>query len=99
MLLINARDLLPALAGMVFAYPWAALALGRGRAPLLTALVTLALSLGALTLGMMGLALIGGLRPGVLWLGMRVIFGAGLALLHQAPMPPWRIQRHRRSPW
>ncbi|NLE52809.1 MAG: glycosyltransferase family 39 protein [Chloroflexi bacterium] len=91
MLLINARDLLPALAGMVFAYPWAALALGRGRAPLLTALVTLALSLGALTLGMMGLALIGGLRPGVLWLGMLVIFGAGLALLHRRELlPRWR---------
>lgn len=93
MLLIDARDLLPALAGLIFAYPWAALALGRARTPLLTALVTLALSLGALTLGMLGLALLGGLRPGIVWLGMLLIFAAGMALLHRRELlPRWRLR-------
>ncbi|MEL7674855.1 MAG: hypothetical protein AAGU78_14025, partial [Chloroflexota bacterium] len=81
MLLIDARDVLPALAGLVFAYPWAALALGRGRTPLLTALVTLALSLGALTLAMLGLALAGALSRNAIWAMMAIVLGAGLALL------------------
>lgn len=98
MLLIDAPDLLLALAGMVFAYPWAALALGRARAPLLTALVTLALSLGALTLGMLGLALIGALRPGIVWLGMVLIFAAGVALLRRRELlPRWRLRAAQRD--
>lgn len=81
MLLIDARDVFPALAGLVFAYPWAALALGHTRAPLLTALVTLALSLGGLTLAMLGLALAGALSRGAVWLVMAIVFVVGLALL------------------
>lgn len=81
MLLIDARSVIPALAGLVFAYPWAALALGRARTPLLTALVTLALSLGALTLMMLGLALAGALSRTAIWAVMLIVFGPGQALL------------------
>ena len=91
MLLIDAREVLLALAGMAFAYPWAALALGRGRAPLLTALTTLALSLGALTLGMLALLLVDALRPGIVWIGMLVAFAVGMALLIRRELVPrWR---------
>jgi len=81
MLLLDARDLPPVLAALAFAYPWAALALGRDRPVLLTALTTLALSLGALTLGMLGLALAGALRLGLVWGGMLAVFALGMALL------------------
>jgi len=93
MLLIDARDVLPALAGLVFAYPWAALALGRGRTPLLTALVTLALSLGALTLAMLGLALAGALSRNAIWAMMAIVLGAGLALLARRERTPRRRGR------
>lgn len=96
MLLIDVREALLALAGMAFAYPWAALVLGRERTPLLTVLTTLALSLGALTLGMLALLLLDALRPGIVWIGMLVVFAAGMALLiRRELLPRWR----RRVGW
>ncbi len=88
--LINPLDLIGVLFGLVFAYPWALMLLPRERrSPLALIVVTVALSLGALTLWMMALALIGALSFGAVLGGIVLAFAAGQlwVLRTQAVMP------------
>ena len=71
---------------LCFAYPWALVALSPPRSPVITALTTVALSLGGMTLGMMTLALV---APGLLNLGvigglMALVFALGAWWLLEA---------------
>ncbi len=77
--------------GLAFAYPWAVLILAdRRRFPVLLALVTVGLSLGTLTWGMMVYALIfpGALNFTVVLAGEALVFGVGTWLLLESASVP-----------
>lgn len=85
MILIAPGDLLEALWGLAFAAPWAWWLLPpRRRAGIPLALLTLALSLGALTLWMLALTLAGALSLGAVRAGTLGLFGAGAAICWRA---------------
>lgn len=88
--LISPLDVIGMVFALAFAYPWALMLISRERrSALVLALVTLALSLGALTLWMLALVLIGGLRFGAVLAGMAAAFMIGQIVLlrTQAPFP------------
>jgi hypothetical protein len=90
MFLINPLDLIGLLFGLAFAYPWALILLPAGRRSWLAlALTTLALSLGALTLWMMALALLDALTFGAVIAGVALAFGATMLWIlgTQTPYP------------
>ncbi len=89
MILITPADLLEALWGLAFAAPWAWWLLPpRRRTGLALALLTLALSLGALTLWMLALTLAGALSLGAVRAGTLAVFGAGMAACWRAGARP-----------
>lgn len=89
MILIAPGDLLEALWGLAFAAPWAWWLLPpRQRTGIALALLTLALSLGALTLGMLALTLAGALSLGAVRAGTLGAFGAGAAVCWWAGARP-----------
>ncbi|MEB2289001.1 MAG: glycosyltransferase family 39 protein [Anaerolineae bacterium] len=95
MILIAPGDLLQALWGLAFAAPWAWWLLPpRRRAGIALALLTLALSLGALTLWMLALTLAGALSLGAVRVGTLAVFGAGMAACWRAGA---RLARPRRK--
>ncbi len=95
MILIAPADLLEALWGLAFAAPWAWWLLPpRQRTGVTLALLTLALSLGALTLGMLALSLAGALSLGAVRAGMLGLFGVGAAVCWRAgARPAWPRMR------
>ena len=89
MILIAPADLLEALWGLAFAAPWAWWLLPpRRRTGLALALLTLALSLGALTLWMLALTLAGALSLGAVRAGTLGVSGAGAAICWRAGARP-----------